>query len=200
MYGREDVDPPDLHARGRRAQLRTQLQTGKITEQEEHDRLGAIEAQLDQLWDLLRRRRAASCRRRADQVQAHTLDEVEHYLQYQRPTAARRVRRGVPTAHRPCAAGEQASRAAPQFVSCSLHHSCRSAAPPLRGGSRRGVAHPAAPHAPRRDARRQFQLPYRCAAGPGAGFPPAPPMVRRTGPTAAGPRSHDPAGRLTTVR
>lgn len=62
--------------------LRTQLQTGKITEQEEHDRLGDIESQLDQLWDLLRRRRAAKLQGVSpDEVQAHTLDEVEHYLQ-----------------------------------------------------------------------------------------------------------------------
>lgn len=62
--------------------LRTQLQTGKITEQEEHDRLGDLEAQLDQLWDLLRRRRAAKLQGVSpDEVQPHTLDEVERYLQ-----------------------------------------------------------------------------------------------------------------------
>ncbi len=62
--------------------LRTQLQTGKITEEQEHERLRDIEAQLDQLWDLLRRRRAAKLQGVSpDQVQPHTLDEVEHYLQ-----------------------------------------------------------------------------------------------------------------------
>lgn len=62
--------------------LRTQLQAGKITEQEEHDRLRAIEEQLDQLWDLMRRRRAAKLQGVApDEVEAHTIDEVEHYLQ-----------------------------------------------------------------------------------------------------------------------
>ncbi|WP_238007588.1 DUF2630 family protein [Dactylosporangium sp. AC04546] len=62
--------------------LRTQLQQGKITEQEEHDRLRAIEEQLDQLWDLMRRRRAAKLQGVApDEVEAHSIDEVEHYLQ-----------------------------------------------------------------------------------------------------------------------
>ncbi|GAA3200683.1 DUF2630 family protein [Dactylosporangium siamense] len=62
--------------------LRTQLQTGKITEEQERGRLSDIEAQLDQLWDLLRRRRAAKLQGVSpDEVQAHTLDEVEHYLQ-----------------------------------------------------------------------------------------------------------------------
>lgn len=62
--------------------LRTQLQAGKITEEQEHERLRDIEAQLDQLWDLLRRRRAAKLQGVSpDEVQAHTLDEVEHYLQ-----------------------------------------------------------------------------------------------------------------------
>ncbi|GAB3864038.1 DUF2630 family protein [Dactylosporangium cerinum] len=62
--------------------LRTQLQAGKITEEHERELLGDIEAQLDQLWDLLRRRRAAKLQGISpDEVQAHTLDEVEHYLQ-----------------------------------------------------------------------------------------------------------------------
>ncbi|MET7417814.1 DUF2630 family protein [Dactylosporangium sp. NPDC005555] len=62
--------------------LRTQLQAGKITEDEEHERLRTIEEQLDQLWDLLRRRRAAKLQGVApDQVEAHGVDEVEHYLQ-----------------------------------------------------------------------------------------------------------------------
>jgi hypothetical protein len=62
--------------------LRTELQAGKISEQEEHDRLRAVEEQLDQLWDLLRRRRAA---KRAgvspDEVESRSIEEVEHYLQ-----------------------------------------------------------------------------------------------------------------------
>jgi vacuolar-type H+-ATPase subunit B/Vma2 len=62
--------------------LRTQLQAGKISEQEEHDRLRGLEEQLDQLWDLLRRRRAAKLQGVSpDEVEAHSVDEVEHYLQ-----------------------------------------------------------------------------------------------------------------------
>jgi len=62
--------------------LRTQLQAGKITEQEEHDRLRAIEEQLDQLWDLMRRRRAAKLQGIApDEVEPRSIDEVEHYIQ-----------------------------------------------------------------------------------------------------------------------
>jgi hypothetical protein len=62
--------------------LRTQLQGGKITEQEEHDRLRAVEEQLDQLWDLLRRRRAAKDNGTSpDEVANRPIDEVEHYLQ-----------------------------------------------------------------------------------------------------------------------
>lgn len=62
--------------------LRTELQSGKITEQEEHDRLRGIERQLDQLWDLLRRRRAARQQGVSpDQVEPHSIDEVENYLQ-----------------------------------------------------------------------------------------------------------------------
>ena len=62
--------------------LRTQLQSGKITEQEEHERLRGIEEQLDQLWDLLRRRRAAKkAGISPEEVESRTIDEVEHYLQ-----------------------------------------------------------------------------------------------------------------------
>jgi hypothetical protein len=38
--------------------LRQQLQHGEISESEEHTRLRHLETQLDQLWDLLRQRRA----------------------------------------------------------------------------------------------------------------------------------------------
>lgn len=62
--------------------LRTQLQAGAITEEEEHARLRAIEEQLDQLWDLLRRRRAARDQGISpDVVNPHPVDEVEQYLQ-----------------------------------------------------------------------------------------------------------------------
>jgi Protein of unknown function (DUF2630) len=63
-------------------QLRTSLQKGTISESEEHARLRAIEEQLDQLWDLLRRRRAAKEAGTApDDVENRSIDEVEHYLQ-----------------------------------------------------------------------------------------------------------------------
>ena len=62
--------------------LRTELQAGKISEQEEHDRLRALEEQLDQLWDLLRRRRAAKQSGVSpDEVESRSVEEVEHYLQ-----------------------------------------------------------------------------------------------------------------------
>ena len=62
--------------------LRTELQDGKITPQDEHDRLRQLEEQLDQLWDLLRRRRAAKQAGIApDQVDQRSIEEVEHYLQ-----------------------------------------------------------------------------------------------------------------------
>ena len=38
--------------------LRESLQQGEITATEEHERLGRIEVELDQCWDLLRQRRA----------------------------------------------------------------------------------------------------------------------------------------------
>jgi hypothetical protein len=62
--------------------LRTALQGGKISAQDEHDRLREIEEELDQLWDLLRRRRAAKTSGVApDEVDTRSIDEVEHYLQ-----------------------------------------------------------------------------------------------------------------------
>jgi hypothetical protein len=63
-------------------QLRASLQKGQISESEEHTRLRAVEEQLDQLWDLLRRRRAAKDAGTApDDVDSRPIDEVEHYLQ-----------------------------------------------------------------------------------------------------------------------
>jgi hypothetical protein len=62
--------------------LRGRLEAGEITAAEEHARLGDVEAQLDQCWDLLRQRRA---RRLADQdpegASARPVDEVEGYVQ-----------------------------------------------------------------------------------------------------------------------
>jgi hypothetical protein len=40
--------------------LREKLAKGEITADEEHSRLQAVETELDQLWDLLRQRKARS--------------------------------------------------------------------------------------------------------------------------------------------
>jgi hypothetical protein len=63
-------------------QLRTRLDAGEITQEEEHARLVELERQLDQCWDLLRQRRA---RREADQdpdtATVRPENEVEGYEQ-----------------------------------------------------------------------------------------------------------------------
>jgi predicted transcriptional regulator len=62
--------------------LRTAVQTGAISTDEEQSRLRALEQDLDQCWDLLRRRRAArSNHNDPDSVSARPIDEVEHYQQ-----------------------------------------------------------------------------------------------------------------------
>ncbi|MBO3737083.1 DUF2630 family protein [Actinoplanes flavus] len=62
--------------------LRRQLSDGKISSDEEHTRLRELEESLDQCWDLLRRRRAArSAGNDPDAEQAHSVDEVENYVQ-----------------------------------------------------------------------------------------------------------------------
>ena len=62
--------------------LRAKLQAREISTDEEHARLRTLEEQLDQYWDLLRRRRAA---RHAgsdpDTVPERPVSEVEGYLQ-----------------------------------------------------------------------------------------------------------------------
>jgi hypothetical protein len=63
-------------------QLRTAVQTGAISTDEEQSRLRALEQDLDQCWDLLRRRRAARANHNdPDAVSARPIDEVEHYQQ-----------------------------------------------------------------------------------------------------------------------
>ena len=63
-------------------ELREKLQHHEIDESEEHQRLRAVEVQLDQCWDLLRQRRA---RRDAgqdpDTAAARPPDVVERYEQ-----------------------------------------------------------------------------------------------------------------------
>ncbi|MFI6070856.1 DUF2630 family protein [Actinoplanes sp. NPDC051343] len=62
--------------------LREQLGRGEISSTEEHARLKEIEEGLDQCWDLLRRRRAAREVGNDPNVeQAHSVGEVEGYLQ-----------------------------------------------------------------------------------------------------------------------
>ena len=62
--------------------LRAEVVAGRLSPEEEHIRLREVDVKLDQLWDLLRRRRSA--RRRGenpDLVQPRPIDEVESYLQ-----------------------------------------------------------------------------------------------------------------------
>jgi Protein of unknown function (DUF2630) len=62
--------------------LRQQLGRGEISSDEEHARLKELEVDLDQCWDLLRRRRAArEIGNNPDAEQAHSTSEVEGYLQ-----------------------------------------------------------------------------------------------------------------------
>ena len=62
--------------------LRQQLGRGEISSDEEHARLRELEEALDQCWDLLRRRRAArDVGNNPDAEQAHSVSEVEGYLQ-----------------------------------------------------------------------------------------------------------------------
>ena len=62
--------------------LRQQLSRGEISGTEEHARLKDLEVALDQCWDLLRRRRAArEAGNDPNTEQAHSVDEVEGYLQ-----------------------------------------------------------------------------------------------------------------------
>ncbi|KUI28493.1 hypothetical protein AU195_07445 [Mycobacterium sp. IS-1496] len=61
--------------------LREALQQREIGESEEHQRLRAVEVQLDQCWDLLRQRRALrDSGRDPREAQVRPADEVEGYL------------------------------------------------------------------------------------------------------------------------
>jgi hypothetical protein len=62
-------------------ELRDKLQHRDIDETEEHQRLRAVEVQLDQCWDLLRQRRALrETGQDPDQAQVRPPDTVEGYL------------------------------------------------------------------------------------------------------------------------
>jgi hypothetical protein len=61
--------------------LRAQLQHHEIDESEEHQRLRALEIQLDQAWDLLRQRRALrETGQDPEQAAVRPANEVEGYL------------------------------------------------------------------------------------------------------------------------
>ena len=61
--------------------LRDQLQHGKISESEEHQRLRRLEGELDQCWDLLRQRRALrETGGDPSDAAVRPADEVEGYL------------------------------------------------------------------------------------------------------------------------
>jgi Protein of unknown function (DUF2630) len=62
--------------------LRAAVQQGRLDTGAEHTRLAEVEAELDQCWDLLRRRRAArEFHGDPDRVTPRPIDEVEHYQQ-----------------------------------------------------------------------------------------------------------------------
>ena len=62
--------------------LRDRRSEGKLSEQQEHDRLAALEVALDRCWDLLRQRRARKAvGEDPDEAQARPISEVEGYQQ-----------------------------------------------------------------------------------------------------------------------
>lgn len=61
--------------------LREQLQSGEISAPAEQERLRAVEAELDQYWDLLRQRDAArEFGKDPDDAQVRDAGTVENYL------------------------------------------------------------------------------------------------------------------------
>ena len=62
--------------------LRSKVQDGSLTSDEERAQLTALEGALDQCWDLLRQRRAKrEFGQNADDAEPRTVDQVERYLQ-----------------------------------------------------------------------------------------------------------------------
>jgi hypothetical protein len=62
--------------------LRRQLAAGELTAPEERERLRAVEAELDQYWNLPRQRRARrEFGENPDEVAERPVSEVEGYLQ-----------------------------------------------------------------------------------------------------------------------
>jgi len=61
--------------------LRSAVQAGTVSSEEEQVRLRHVEEQLDQCWDLLRRRRSArDNHENPEAVEARPVTEVEGYL------------------------------------------------------------------------------------------------------------------------
>ncbi|GAA5005118.1 MULTISPECIES: DUF2630 family protein [Streptomyces] len=61
--------------------LREAIEAGRIDSRTEQERLGELERQLDQCWDLLRQRRAkAEFGENPDEAQVRPSSEVEGYL------------------------------------------------------------------------------------------------------------------------
>jgi Protein of unknown function (DUF2630) len=77
---------PGIHERisgliAEEKRLREQLSQGKISEDEEHARLGEVEVQLDQCWDLLRQRDALrAAGENPDKAEVRPASTVEGYL------------------------------------------------------------------------------------------------------------------------
>jgi hypothetical protein len=77
----EDILAQVNHLVAEEKELRSKLQHHEIDETEEHQRLRAVEVQLDQCWDLLRQRRALrETGGDPRQAQVRPPDEVEGYL------------------------------------------------------------------------------------------------------------------------
>ena len=63
-------------------ELRRRLGNGEITEEQEHRRIAQLEAELDQLWDLLRQRQGErDAGRDPNLAKERPVSEVEGYLQ-----------------------------------------------------------------------------------------------------------------------
>jgi len=84
---RVDVDQEQILARitsmvDDERRLRDAVASGQIDSATEHERLGQIERELDQCWDLLRQRRAKSeFGENPDEAQVRPTSQVEGYLE-----------------------------------------------------------------------------------------------------------------------
>jgi hypothetical protein len=70
------------HLVAQQRRLRDLRDCGELTEGSEHDRLAELEEDLDQMWDLLRRRRAMrSAGQDPDLIDVRPVMQVEAYVQ-----------------------------------------------------------------------------------------------------------------------